>query len=357
MFERRLRETIERDLAERPAVAMLGPRQSGKTTLAQRTAETRPSVDLDLESERDRARLAEPELDLPSLRDKLVVLDEVHRSPGLFPVLRGQIDEARRSGRRSGLYLMLGSAALDLLRQPGESLAGRVGDRSLGPLDATEVANDRLETLRVRGGFPESFLAADDARSLRWRQSFVRTYLERDIPQFGPRIPAETLRRFWAMLAHQQGRTLNVARLAANLDIDAKTANRSIDLPCDRMLVRRLPAWHANVGKRLVKSPKERGGRGGPPAGMAGGRPPGHRGEAQPEPEGQPGIPRGVPGPLARAALPRLPGHRALSGAGRPGGRPARDALSRREPRGRPRTGPGPDPQSTNGTSARRSGG
>jgi predicted AAA+ superfamily ATPase len=228
----------------------------GKTTLAMQLAHGRPAVYLDLESERDRAKLNEPELYLSTQQDKLVVLDEVHRAPALFPVLRGLIDQARRDGRRNGLYLLLGSASLDLLAQSGETLAGRIAYLELSPLALAETGPDARTPLWLRGGFPDSFTATSDARSLRWRQNFVRTYLERDVPQFGPRIAAETLRRFWTMLAHQQGGLLNVAQLARNLGVDVKTAQGYIDLLCDLLLVRRLQPWHANLGKRLVKSPK-----------------------------------------------------------------------------------------------------
>lgn len=239
-----------------PAVVLLGPRQVGKTTLALEAARSRPSLYLDLESERDRARLSEPELYLAGQQDKLVVLDEVHRSPNLFPVLRGLIDAGRREGRRQGLYLLLGSASLDQLRQSGETLAGRVAYLELAPLTVQEIGHQSVDALWLRGGFPESMTAASHARSLQWRLNYIRTYLERDIPQFGPRIAAETLRRFWTMLAHQQGGLLNVAQLGRNLGVDARTAHGYIDLLCDLLLVRRLMPWHANVGKRLVKSPK-----------------------------------------------------------------------------------------------------
>ncbi len=258
MKARSLLPVLEQRLATVPAVVLLGPRQAGKTTLALALAEERDALYLDLESERDRAKLTEPELYLADRLDRLVVLDEIHRAPGLFPVLRGLIDRARRAGRRSGLYLLLGSASLDLLRQSGETLAGRVSYLELHPFDVLEVGDtpaDR-DRLWLRGGFPESFLASGDAESLRWRLDFIRSYLERDIPQFGPRIPAERLRRFWTMLAHHQGGMLNVAQLARNLGVDPKTAAAYIDLLADLLLVRRLPAWHANVGKRLVKAPK-----------------------------------------------------------------------------------------------------
>lgn len=236
---------------------LTGPRQVGKTTLALADVGTRNSLYLDLESERDRAMLAEPELFLADHLDRLVILDEVHRAPGLFPVLRGLIDRARREGRRNGLYLLLGSASLDLLRQSGETLAGRVSTLELTPFSVLEVpAGDSRDLLWLRGGFPDSYLAAGEGQSRRWRDDFVRTYLEREIPQFGPRIAAETLRRLWTMLGHHQGGLLNVAQLARNVGIDARTAAGYVDLLVDLLLVRRLPAWHANVGKRLVRSPR-----------------------------------------------------------------------------------------------------
>jgi predicted AAA+ superfamily ATPase len=256
MLQRNLHTDLLEELEHSAAIALLGPRQVGKTTLALSVAQGRPSIYLDLESERDRAKLAQPELYLTDHLDKLVIVDEVHRAPGLFPVLRGLIDQARRAGQGHGLYLLLGSASLELLQQSGETLAGRIAYLELGPLNILETGADPMDALWVRGGFPESFTAPSDARSLRWRQNFIRTYLERDIPQFGPRIAAETLRRFWTMLAHHQSGLLNVAQLARNLGVDAKTAQSYIDLLCDLLLVRRLQPWHANVGKRLVKSPK-----------------------------------------------------------------------------------------------------
>lgn len=256
MIQRQTLTTVLDRLAESPAVALVGPRQVGKTTLALDVAAARPSLYLDLESAADLARLTEPAAYLAGHADRLVILDEIQRVPGLFPELRGLIDRGRRSGRPAGQYLLLGSASLDLLRQSGESLAGRIAHVELGPFNILEVGADRIDDLWVRGGFPESFLARSDAASLRWRLDFIRSYLERDVPQLGPRIPAETLRRFWTMLAHAQGGLCNLAELGRGLGVDARTSGRYLGLLVDLLLVRRLEPWHANVGKRLVKSPK-----------------------------------------------------------------------------------------------------
>jgi len=256
MIKRSLFAQLIDAIKNNPAVGLLGPRQVGKTTLALEAGRSFNAHYLDLESEQDRAKLSQPELYLADHRDKLVILDEVHRAPGLFPVLRGLIDQARRDGRRTTQYLLLGSASLDLLKQSGETLAGRVAYLELAPFSVLETPDLPRDDLWVRGGFPESLLAANALRSRRWRQDFIRSYLERDIPQFGPRIAAETLRRFWVMLAHHQGGLLNTAQFARNLGVDAKTAAGYLDLLADLLIVRRLPAWHANLGKRLVKSPK-----------------------------------------------------------------------------------------------------
>lgn len=256
MFERKIITSLREDLASYPAVALLGPRQAGKTTLAHALAQQSDNVYLDLESELDRAKLASPELYLAERLDRLVVLDEVHRVPGLFPVLRGLIDRARRSGRRSSLYLLLGSASLDLLQQAGESLAGRIAYRELTPFNAQELPETEHTRLWVRGGFPESYLARTPTISLRWRQDFIRTYVERDIPLFGGRVGSEALRRLWGMLAHQQGAMVNASVLARSLGLDTRTVNRYLDLLVEMFLVRRLEPWHTNLGKRLTKSPK-----------------------------------------------------------------------------------------------------
>jgi uncharacterized protein len=256
MIERRVAPEVAGLLDQVPAVAILGPRQSGKTTLALAIAAGRPSIYLDLESTADRARLAEPELYFADHPEELVVLDEIHRAPGIFEALRGVIDQGRGEGSGAGRFLLLGSAAIDLLAQSGESLAGRIAFVELAPFDITEVGAKHLDRLWVRGGFPDSFLAVTDAISLRWRQDFIRTYLERDIPQLGPRIPAETLRRLWTMFAHHQGGLLNAAQLARGLGVSGTTIAHYLDLMVDLLLVRRLPPRLPNAGKRLVRSPK-----------------------------------------------------------------------------------------------------
>ena len=247
---------LRRRLEQFPAVALLGPRQVGKTTLALQLAATTPSLYLDLEASADLARISEPSLFLQRHADKLVILDEVQRLPGLFAELRGLIDAGRRQGQANGRFLLLGSASVELIRQSSESLAGRIAFLELGGLHALELGADALDKLWIRGGFPGSTLAATDGDSAEWRRQFIRTYLERDIPQLGPRLPAETLRRFWTMLAHGQGSLLNAAELGRSLGVDGKTVGRYLDLLVDLLLVRRLPPLLANVGKRLVRSPK-----------------------------------------------------------------------------------------------------
>jgi len=256
MYQRRIAPEVSALLSGSPAVVLTGPRQVGKTTLALEIAKGRPATYLDLESEADRARLTEPELYFADHADELLVLDEIQRLPGLFEVLRGVIDRGRREDRANGRFLLLGSASVELLAQSGESLAGRIAFAELAPFDLTEVGAERLDQLWIRGGFPESFLAGNGEASMRWRRDFIRTYLERDIPQLGPRIPAETLRRLWTMLAHSQGSLLNSANLARGLGVGGATIGRYLDLMVDLLLIRRLPPRLANAGKRLVRSPK-----------------------------------------------------------------------------------------------------
>jgi len=257
MIERQLRSLIERRLLQFPAVALLGPRQVGKTTLAKALAAQHPqSMVLDLERESDRAALQQPELFFAAHRDRLLVLDEVQLAPQLFAALRPEIDADRRAGR----FLLLGSASGDLLRQSGESLAGRVSYLELTPLLAAElpVADlAGLQSLWLRGGFPLSYLAQDEDASYAWRQDFIRTFLQRDLPGMGVRVPAETLRRFWQMLGHLQGQLFNASQLGMSLGgASHTTATRYLDVLVDTMMVRRLQPHLANVGKRLVKSPK-----------------------------------------------------------------------------------------------------
>lgn len=258
MIKRRLLSIVSDKLENFPAVGLLGPRQIGKTTLAREIAATRPSLYLDLESYQDVAKLADPISYFTLHQDKLIILDEIQRKPEIFTVLRGVIDERRRAGQRFGQFLILGSASLDLLQQSSESLAGRITYIQMDPLNAIEIAPEpsALNTLWLRGGFPDSFLSKSDATSMEWRQSFIKTYLERDIPQLGPRIPAETLRRLWTMLAHLQGEPLNASKLAAGLGISGQTVSRYIDLLADLFLIRRLMPWHTNGGKRLTRSPR-----------------------------------------------------------------------------------------------------
>ena len=259
MIPRRHLARVIGSLDETPAVVILGPRQIGKTTLARQVAAAAPgSVYLDLEDPGHAARLADPARYLAQRSGALTILDEVQRMPGLFEILRGQIDLRRREGRRTRHFLLLGSASRTLLNQSAESLAGRLVYYELPGLDAQEIGGgggDR-DRLWLRGGFPDSFTAAGDGASARWRLAFIRTYLEREVPGFGVRVPAATLRRFWTMLAHRQGGLLNASALAKSLGVSPPAASRYVDLLVDLLLVRRLQPYFANVGKRLVKAPK-----------------------------------------------------------------------------------------------------
>lgn len=261
MLQRSLQPRVARLLDQFPAVAILGPRQVGKTTLALSLAETlgENALYLDLELPSDRAKLSDPELYLNQHEDRLVILDEIHRLPGLFETLRSLIDRRRRKGSRSRHFLLLGSASIDLLHQSAETLAGRIAYEELTPLSVAEVAGvgpDSADRVWVRGGFPDSFLAGSEENSFRWRTAFIQTYLERDVPALGPRIPAETLRRYWQMLAHNQGQMLNAAQLASGLGISGQTVARYLDIMVDLLLVRRLQPWATNAKKRLVRTPK-----------------------------------------------------------------------------------------------------
>lgn len=255
MIERELQPKILAALGQFPCVALLGARQVGKTTLARRIAAAKPgAVFLDLERPSDVAKLAEPELFLGPLADRLVVLDEIQRVPELFPVLRSLVD----AGARAGRFLILGSAAPALLRQSSETLAGRVRFFELAPLALREVKPppEAVPTLWLRGGFPRSFLAQDERQSLDWREAFIQTFLERDIPAFGIRVPAANLRRFWQMLAHSHGQLWNASRLAAGFGVSPPTMQHYLDILEDAFMLRQLRPLQANLGKRLVKSPR-----------------------------------------------------------------------------------------------------
>lgn len=256
MIARECKARVEHMLSRYPGVALTGMRQVGKTTLAVEIAGERGAAYLDLERPRDRARLSDVEAYCERNPDRLIVFDEIQRVPGLFEPLRGIIDRRRREGRRTGHFLFLGSASIDLLRQSGETLAGRVAYCEMQPLHVSEVGGWESDRLWQRGGLPDSFLAAGDEDSLEWRLNFIRTYLERDIPAFRPRVPGETLRRFWTMLAHNQGQAFNASMLGRSLGIASVTVSRYLDLLVDLLLVRRLKPWFANVRKRLVKAPR-----------------------------------------------------------------------------------------------------
>jgi len=257
MLKRNAASKVESALSRQAAVCLIGPRQVGKTTLSLEIGKQKDSLYLDLEDRDDRARLENPKLFFERFEDRLIILDEIHRMPELFETLRGVIDQGRRSNKGKGRFLILGSAAIDLLQQ-SETLAGRISYIEMSPLVATEIKSDRKERdkLWLRGGFPDSFLAQDDAESMNLRKDFIKTYLERDIPMFGPRIPATTLERLWMMLSHNQSCLLNASQIAKSLDVSTQSVTRYIDLLCDLLIVRRFRPLHTNVGKRLVKSPK-----------------------------------------------------------------------------------------------------
>ena len=254
MIERGLFPLLQESLETFPVVGLLGARQVGKTTLARALVQSRgdQALLLDLERPSDLVKLADPEFYLGRHRHRLVVLDEIQRTPALFAVLRALVDEDRRPGR----FLVLGSASPALVQQASESLAGRIRYLELGPLRLAEVGDARTHSLWLRGGFPDSFLARSASASMDWRDSFIRTFLERDIPALGLRLPAAQLRRFWQMVAHRHGQLWNASELATGLDLSAPTVRRYLDLLVDTYMVRQLQPFHANLGKRLVKRPK-----------------------------------------------------------------------------------------------------
>ncbi len=241
------RDAVRAATARSPVTVLLGPRQCGKTTLAKQLD---PAHVFDLEEPRSLARLDEPQSALESLVGT-VVIDEVQRKPDLFPLLRVLADRPA-----SARFLLLGSASLELVRGVSETLAGRVAYHDLGPLVLDETGPRAWRKLWLRGGFPRSYLAGDDEASAAWREDFIRSHLERDIPALGISIAAETLRRFWLMLSHYHGQTLNLSELGRSFGVSDHTVRRYLDILAGTFMIRLLPPWHANVGKRLVKSPK-----------------------------------------------------------------------------------------------------
>lgn len=258
MIKRNTLALLEQRIAGTPAVALIGSRQVGKTTLAHSLQIEKPIQYLDLERPSDTAKLVEPELYLSRFSESLIILDEIQRVPELFPVLRSLIDERRRAGNRYSHFLILGSASPELLRQSSETLAGRISFIELCPLNLCEIAHMEggIERHWFRGGYPDSFLSADDASSVQWREDFIESYVERYLPQSGATAGPVQLRRLCSMLAHRQGATLNLSQLGNSLAIDAKTVRHYIDLLEGLFIVRRIPAWSRNAGKRLVKAPK-----------------------------------------------------------------------------------------------------
>ena len=244
-------QQLETAVSRSPITALLGPRQCGKTTLARQLAATRESTSFDLESEPDVRRLSNPEMALSDLAG-LVVLDEVQRMPRLFNVLRVLAD---RPGARAR-FLILGSASPELIRGVSESLAGRVEFIELAGFDLSETGTESWRALWLRGGFPRSYLAASEDDSRAWREGFIRTFLERDIPQLGITIPSAAMRRFWTMLAHWHGQTWNASELGRSMSMSDKTVRRYLDLLTGTYMVRQLQPWFENVARRQVKAPK-----------------------------------------------------------------------------------------------------
>jgi len=254
MIQRNLQKTITESLGYFPVVGILGSRQVGKTTLAQsiRDSFQPDAVYLDLELPSDFNKLQNPELYLGQFEERLVIIDEIQRLPSLFPVLRALVDRRRIGGR----FLILGSASPALIRHASESLAGRIIYHELRPLDIFEIAKSDILRLFLRGGYPLSYLMDGDEESHQWREAFIRTYLEMDIPQLGIHIPAVQLRRFWTMIAHSHGQLWNASKVAGSLGVSAPTVRRYLDILEDTFVIRQLQPYHVNLKKRLIKSPK-----------------------------------------------------------------------------------------------------
>jgi uncharacterized protein len=264
MIQRYLEKRLIEALKNMPAVALLGSRQVGKTTLAHAVVENELQKNinyLDLESAVDMAKLNDAEAYLSQFEGQLMIIDEVQLKPELFKVLRGLIDKRKRAGEKSAQFLLLGSASRDLLQQSSETLAGRIRYLELSPFQAIEISNlDNLafspEKLWFRGGFPDSFLASNDNESWNWRTDFIATYVERDIPQIGINVSSTRIRKFWTMLAHFHGQQINMSSLAKSLEVSHTTIKNYLDILTELFMVRQLQPWSGNTKKRLVKSPK-----------------------------------------------------------------------------------------------------
>ncbi len=258
MLERWITKRLEKNISHNPAVALLGARQVGKTTLSKAIARDMKSIYLDLERPRDRAKLKDPEAFLEENSEKLIILDEIQRAPDLFMVLRGVIDNNRQQGRNGSQFLLLGSASMDLLRQSSESLAGRISYVEMTGLNVLESGGSRkdIQNLWLRGGFPRSYLSEENEIAMEWLEDLIQTYMERDVPQMGFNVSAQTLHRLWTMLAHLQGETINASKLATNLEVRRAKINEYIDILTGLLLIRRVEPWHVNVKKRLIKSPR-----------------------------------------------------------------------------------------------------
>ena len=255
-ISRKIEPAVKKNLKDFPVVAILGPRQCGKSTLAKRIITGRKkSVYLDLELDSDIRKIDDPELFLSQHEDKLVCIDEIQRMPDLFKALRGIIDQKRRNGR----FLILGSASRDLIRQSSETLAGRICYMELTPFLYSEISNTGkadLMKLWTRGGFPESLLSRSNQSSTTWRENFIRTYLERDIPQLGLNISAKTLKRLWTMLALSHGQVLNSSRLGESIGVSHTTIRSYLDILSETFMLRLMQPYHGNVKKRIIKSSK-----------------------------------------------------------------------------------------------------
>jgi predicted AAA+ superfamily ATPase len=263
MITRQLKGKLLASLQQMPVVALLGPRQVGKTTLALAVADQiqKETTYLDLESDADWNKLSDAEAYLKRFDGKLLILDEVQRKPDIFRLLRGMVDDRKRRGERSAQFLLLGSASQELLQHSSETLAGRIRYLELTPFSIAELMDAPggeydLERRWLRGGFPDSYLAADDEASRLWREDFIATYLERDIPRLGIGIPAAQLRRFWKMLTHYHGNQANLSEIGRSMELSHTTTRRYLDLLSDLYMVRQVQPWSGNSKKRLVKTPK-----------------------------------------------------------------------------------------------------